>query len=333
MRSRWHLSAFLCLGVPVALILALVACGRTADKPAGSSPQLSDAGTSVTPVSGPSWLTHLGISDAMGRMGGDMPPPQSVRVEPGLTDNAVAPEGMGGMMRKIYPMIRSGREHLDDLMNESFELTGSDLYRLNCQSCHGPDGKGSPPEIKSLIGPVQGTSASFVAERMNGMGRPISAAMARDLAANADSILRQRLQKGGEKMPPFQHLRGDEVNALIQYLQELAGVSPGRRKDMLVPQSVARVGEHLVKGTCHTCHDATGPGGGRMAMMQGIIPSLASMPEQQSLQSVVRQVREGSSPMMSMMGGPVMPAFPYLTENEDAAAYLYLMEYPPVAGK
>jgi hypothetical protein len=34
-------------------------------------------------------------------------------------------------------------------------------------------------------------------------------------------------------------------------------------------------------------------------------------------------------PMMSMMGGQVMPGYPYITENEGSAAYLYLVKYPP----
>ncbi len=66
-----------------------------------------------------------------------------------------------------------------------------------------------------------------------------------------------------------------------------------------------------------------------MAMMRGIIPSLASFPKQNSIQQVVRQVKLGSSRMMRMMGGDTMPAFPYLSEEEIAAAYLYLVEYPP----
>jgi hypothetical protein len=64
-------------------------------------------------------------------------------------------------------------------------------------------------------------------------------------------------------------------------------------------------------------------------MMSGIIPSPASFPEQESIQNVVRQVEMGSSGMMGMMGGQTMPAFPYLTEEEVAAAYLYLAQYPP----
>jgi mono/diheme cytochrome c family protein len=200
---------------------------------------------------------------------------------------------------------------------------------LNCQSCHGPAGTGSPPEINSLIGPVQGSSISFVKERLEKLGKNISDQLARKLALDAENSIRARLKNGGKKMPPFRHLRGDEVDALLQYLRDLAGVPRHNEKDVLVPQSVARVGEHLVKGTCHTCHDATGPGGGHMAMMSGIVPSLASFPQQQSMQEVIRQVEDGSSGMMMMMGGATMPAFPYITEDEAAAAYLYLVEYPP----
>lgn len=290
----------------------------------------------VTPVIGPSWLKHLGISEtrktAMGRMGGDMPAPTSERKEPDISageEGYGRPRGMGGMMHRMFSIFRSDHEEVAKLMNETFVLGGSDLYRLNCQSCHGPDGAGSPPEIKSLIDPVRGASPTLVMQKMEEMGRPIDLEFAKELAANADSTLRARLQNGGEKMPPFKHLRGDEVEALLNYLKVLADVPASERKDILVTQSVARVGEHLVKGTCHICHDATGPGGGHMAMMRGIIPSLASFPQQLSMQQVVRQVELGSSGMMAMMGGQTMPAFPYIMEDESAAAYLYLAEYPP----
>jgi mono/diheme cytochrome c family protein len=153
--------------------------------------------------------------------------------------------------------------------------------------------------------------------------------MARHLATQAEAAILDRLANGGQRMPPFRHLRGDEIDALMGYLGVLAGLPPERRSEMLVPQSAARVGEHVVKGTCHICHDATGPGGGNMGMMRGIIPSLASFPRDLSLSSVERQVQYGSSGMMGMMGGQLMPPFPYLTEEEVAAAYFYLEEYPP----
>ena len=57
-------------------------------------------------------------------------------------------------------------------------------------------------------------------------------------------------------------------------------------------------------------------------MAQGIIPSLASIPRDHSLNGVVHQVQYGSSGMMKMAGAEVMPAYPYFTQEEIAAAYL-----------
>lgn len=91
-------------------------------------------------------------------------------------------------------------------------------------------------------------------------------------------------------MPAFNHMRGDEVEALLAYLDQLADVPGGNHVARLVTESAARVGEHMVKGTCHICHDATGPGGGHMTMMRGVTPSLASLPEDQSLSSMTLQV-------------------------------------------
>jgi mono/diheme cytochrome c family protein len=288
----------------------------------------------VTPVVGPSWLKHLGVHDldrtAMGQMGGNQPPLSSERVEPNLLAGNNSPrKSLNSIIDKILSVFRKNTKESSRLMDESFVLTGADLYRLNCQSCHGPGGVGAPPEVTSLVGPVQGTSPSMIEERMRRIGRPISSAMAHDLAAGADSTIRERFQNGGERMPPFRHLRGDEVDALMMYLKELSGVPSAEIKNILVTQSVERVGEHVVKGTCHTCHDATGPGGGRTAMMNGIVPSLASFTSEYSVQQIVRQVELGSSGMMRMMGGTSMPAMPYITRQEAVAAYLYLLEYPP----
>ncbi len=65
-----------------------------------------------------------------------------------------------------------------------------------------------------------------------------------------------------------------------------------------------------------------------MAMMRGIIPSLASLPADYSLSSVREQVHYGTR-MMMMMSANRMPPFPYFTDPEIAAAYLYLQAYPP----
>jgi mono/diheme cytochrome c family protein len=308
------------------------------DKPAAKE-ELKATGRPyfVTPVYGPSWIRHLGIFEigftAMGQMGGLNLAPPSSRVEPKFPIEIRRPRGrggmgMGGMMGQSYSYYPTNPSEVARLLDEKFLLAGVDLYRLNCQSCHGPDGEGRPPEIKSLAGPVRGSSPALVQERMKKMGRPIDEELAKELAAQAEASIRERLQQGGKKMPPFGHLAKEEVNALLQYLREHVGGLRPEEKEILVSQSVARVGEHLVKGTCHICHDATGPGRGRMGMMGGNIPSLASFPWEQSMQSVVQQVELGSPPMM-MMGGQRMPAYPYITEDEAAASYLYLVRYAP----
>src|SRR6202171_1680346 len=48
---------------------------------------------------------------------------------------------------------------------DAVSLRGADLYRLNCQSCHGEKGQGAPPEINSVINPVRATSVAMVVER------------------------------------------------------------------------------------------------------------------------------------------------------------------------
>ena len=265
----------------------------------------------VAPVSGPSWLDNLNISfdrTSMGRMGQNTPPP-TVRYEPKWNQLA-------------------GSEDL----NERFVLSGSDLYRLDCESCHQPDGRGSPPEIHSLIEPVQATSAEVMEQRMKAMGRPITPDMARDMAAAGEAAIRTRLSKGGEKMPPFEHLQGAEVDALLAFLRELAGVPGAASQQIRIAEPYTRVGEHLVKGTCHICHAATGAGTSPEALLKNVLPSLASFPREKTIFFVMQKVRQGApvamGPLHEVSGGR-MPVFSYLTDDEVAAAYLYLIIYPP----
>ncbi len=283
-----------------------VSCNRAASGKPGDS--RSPAST-ITPVEGPSWLNHLGVNMGythLGQRGGTAPPPATARREPQIRQDATT-----------------------QALGELFTLTGSDLYRINCRTCHGAHGNGAPPEIPSLIGPVQGTSATLIQRRMEQKGTPISEEMAAQMADEAERAIQSRLQKGGEKMPAFPQLRPEELAALLRYLRQLAEL-PNTEPIAAVNEPAAHVGEEVIKGTCHICHDATGPGGSRMTiMMRGIVPSLASMPEYQSLDAVVQQVHYGTR-MMMMMGGNRMPPFPYFTDQEISAAYLYLQAYSPV---
>lgn len=316
----------------LAILLAtlLFACIAERDQPpAQEATDVEASKYPVAPARGKSWLNQLAVTvsdTSMGQMGGTRPIPDTARREPELTQQ----HSLRSVMRRFFSLLRSNPDHASHVLNEPFTLAGADLYRLSCQSCHGPEGKGDTPEIQPLLGPVQGTSPVLIRERLKRRRVPIKEELVERLAAEAKSNLLDRIRHGGEKMPPFDHLRGDEVEALIRYLQDLAGVPPTKREELLVSESAARVGEHVIKGTCHICHDATGPGGGHMAMMRGIIPSLASFPRDHSLSAVTRQVEYGSSRMMMMMmDRQRMPPMPYFTEEEIAAAYYYLVGYPP----
>jgi len=262
----------------------------------------------VTPVEGPSWRKHLGLSyaqSAMGRMG-------------------FTPVGSSSA-----PSTAWGQSSTPGSLERPFILSGEDLYRLNCASCHNARGSGSPPEIRSLVDPVRATSPDLVRQQMTKRGIVMDEATIRQMAAQAEASLRERLAKGGEKMPAFKHLRGPEVEATLAYLRALAGVPGSARRQLHVTEPMPRVGELLAKGTCRICHDATGPGRDALASTPGLIPSLASLPEQNPVMSVIRKVREGA-PAPGLPGSRgEMPVFSYLTADEVTATYFYLLIYPP----
>jgi hypothetical protein len=83
----------------------------------------------VAPVSGESWLNHINRSfgdTSMGKTG---------RLGPALQED--------NPLEKTQVPIFSSKDGVT--------LHGSDLYRLNCQGCHGESGLGAPPEINSVI--------------------------------------------------------------------------------------------------------------------------------------------------------------------------------------
>jgi mono/diheme cytochrome c family protein len=211
-------------------------------------------------------------------------------------------------------------------------LTGADLYRLECRGCHRKDGSGAPPEINSIVEPVQGTSLVLWERRMTQAGRSIDPTFARHVVTGAKADLLKRLTEGGQKMPPFSHLQPAEVQALVAYLELLAGVPGATAHQRTVTESPLRVGEHLIKGTCHICHNATGSWPTPAALLDNAIPSLASVPAHRRLAEFVGKVRDGAP--VAMGGPPIlcrgrMPVFEYLTDQEVAAAYVYLLQYPP----
>jgi len=279
---------------------------------AALSGQVADPHHTVTAVEGESWSNHIHRTFNETSMGktGDLGPAPPVPGDPAstwrleLSSNFAAP---------------------------TVVVHGADLYRLNCRGCHGELGHGAPPEINSVIGPVQATSVTATTQKMKAAGRDINHADIVQVARESKTLLLQRLHVGGQHMPP-PTLTEEEIRALVPYLKQLSDV-PGAEKDQVALKiSSYRVGEHIVKSTCHVCHNATGPNPSPEQILQGQIPPLSALTARVSLTDFVRKVTAGAP--ISMGRPPAfyrgrMPVFRYLTQDEAGAAYLYLNRYPP----
>ena len=267
----------------------------------------------VTAVAGASWLVHLNRSFNETSMG--------------KTGHLGAPAPVPGETASVWQPELSYR-----VASQTLTLHGSDLYRLNCQGCHGESGQGAPPEINSVINPVRATSVTLVMARMKTVGMDISRADAVKLAQQSNTALLQRLHNGGQNMPPFPHLNEAEVGSLFAYLKQLAGVPGAEREQLAVKESPIRVGEHIVKSTCQTCHSAAGPDPDAQQLWDGAIPPLSTLTTRKSRSEFIQKVTHGAPILMgtppSLYRGR-MPVFYYLSEDEAADVYLYLTLYPP----
>lgn len=216
---------------------------------------------------------------------------------------------------------------------QSITLSGSDLFRLKCQGCHGASGTGAPPEINSVIDPVRATSARLYIERMKKVGMHVSSKDAAPLAKQATGMLLDRLHKGGTDMPsPNPYLTDAEVRSLFAYLRQLAGIPGAEKQQVPVVEPPLRVGEHIVKSTCHICHASVGYNPSPQQLLEGQIPPLSSLTSLLSLNEFVTKVTVGSPVLEGSPAIPVrghMPVFTYLTPDEAADVYLYLSLYPP----
>ena len=262
----------------------------------------------VTGVAGRSWLNQLNRDFAETSMG------KTGHLGPAVEDSSRWQMG------------------LSTSATDAVSLRGADLYRLNCQSCHGEKGQGAPPEINSVINPVRATSVAMVAERMKATGMNMSHVEMVKMAEQSKDALLQRLHNGGRDMPAFPHLDDAEVRALIAYLKQLSGLPGAEREQASVKESPMRVGEHIVKSTCHICHAAYGANPSPQQIAEGTIPPLSALTSRVTLPQFVRKVTAGAP---IVMGEPAtacrgrMPVFYYLSQDEAADVYLYLTLYPP----
>lgn len=267
----------------------------------------------VTAVEGESWLTHLNrpFNDTSMGKTWRLGPPATAPGEPASEWQPDAPPAVASRVLTLH---------------------GSDLYRMNCQGCHGESGEGAPPEINSVINPVRATSVELVMARVKMAGMEIGRADAVKLAQQSHTALLQRLHNGGENMPSFPHLNQAEVLSLLAYLRQLAGIPGAEREQLAVKESPIRVGEHIVKSTCHTCHAATGPDPDPQQIWDGVIPPLSTLTRRKSRPEFIRKVTRGAPVLMGsspMLQRGRMPVFYYVSEDEAADVYLYLTLYPP----
>ncbi len=292
---------------PNALASALDAIGHVQQLP---WPNVGEDPT-VTPVVGPSWLTHLGI----GLKGTNL----------GQGAQRYGPAPDQSRPARGESLIVPGTARID----------GADMYRLSCQACHRAEGTGAPPEIHSLLGAIQGSSLALVRAQLQQRTGQSTEPAARAQANRARADVLARMHKGGLRMPPRDYLHAEDMRMLFAYLTHLAA-APDEEHQSARVVSWARRGELVVKGTCHICHDAVGPRPSESALLRGAVPSLESLMKNKSIVDFVHKARKGEvvsyhDSWLQHRGR--MPVFYYLRDEEVASAYVYLATYPPQAAR
>ena len=172
----------------------------------------------------------------------------------------------------------------------SIQISGTDLYRINCQSCHGPDGKGQPPDIPSLWD---------FSKKLNSLD-------ARE-AREAEQLLRKRLHEDGLGMPAFDYFTKVEENAVVNYLRSLGGEE--LKEDYALTISAEKLGEQIVKANCTSCHSLKIEDG-RMGPA-----SLAGATDRFTKTEIFNLLDNGFC---------MMPSFDHFTTGEKEALYSYL---------
>jgi cytochrome c5 len=100
-----------------------------------------------------------------------------------------------------YP-DRSGEWIFAKLKNAKSAVSGEKLFAANCSACHFADRQ----DVK--VGP--GLLGLFKSPKLPQSGQPAT-----------EEKVRQVIINGGDKMPPFKHLKTDELKAIVDYLKTL----------------------------------------------------------------------------------------------------------------
>jgi cytochrome c5 len=124
--------------------------------------------------------------------------------EEGQADLALNCFKLGVELKGSFWFLKSGRKDtwiFTKLKNDKKTISGEALFKNNCTVCHFTDSK------DRKVGP--GLLGLFKSERLPS-GR----------TASEDNIMKQ-IRQGGGGMPPFSHLKDEELQALVEYLKSL----------------------------------------------------------------------------------------------------------------
>jgi cytochrome c5 len=124
--------------------------------------------------------------------------------EDGQADLALNCSKRGIELEGSFWFPKSGRKDtwiLTKLKNEKKAVSGEALFKNNCTVCHFTDSKARK------VGPGL-------------LGLFKSARLPTGKTASEDNIIKQ-IRQGGGGMPPFGHMKDDEIRALVEYLKSL----------------------------------------------------------------------------------------------------------------
>jgi mono/diheme cytochrome c family protein len=146
----------------------------------------------VTPVAGPSWLTHLGI---------------------GLRQT-----NLGQGAERYGPAPDQDRTARNESLSVpgTLRINGADLYRLNCQACHRAEGichdaVGPRPSESALLRGAVPSLGSLL--KIKSISEFVHKARKGEVVSYGDAWLRHR-----GRMPVFYYLRDEEVASAYVYL-------------------------------------------------------------------------------------------------------------------
>lgn len=98
----------------------------------------------------------------------------------------------------------------------SLAADGAALYKTNCESCHGPEGKGDGPVGKALNPPPRDFSKGVFKFDTDGDGKTGTDADLMNVIKNGAAAY-----GGNALMAPWGHLPEEDIKALVAFIRTL----------------------------------------------------------------------------------------------------------------